>query len=505
MKLNLFLLIVAFSWSAFAATAETQLQTDAQKVAALEALVTDYANEHRFSGSVLVAKNDHIIFQKAVGFANHSFKLPNKNDQAFLVGSLSKQFTAMAILQLVQDKKLKLSDTIGNWFPDFPSDKADKITIHHLLSHTSGLPHYRGLAEIGIDLENYDRVHRPLADYAKDIANMKLMWEPGTKFSYSSQGYILLGLIAEKVSGQSLNQLIQTRIVKPLGLKNTGFAYNETIVPNLALAYDYDIYANDDKSLYVGYRNSVYRDQTNTYSTGGIHSTTEDLFKWSQALLNYKLLEKPLQDKMMSIQADMYGYGFFIQSGNDWDLGKDVKIVTHGGATTGYRSQIAMLDNGAYTIIALGNSNISRIGALGGGMAQILYSQPTSPANILGTAIAWRLASEGKQSAMALFEKSKAKGFSDYHHSDYAYFAYAETFLKLERPQLARDITNIGLTAFPESAMLTMGNGDIYQALAKPKLAKAQYQKAKVLAEQAADQDPQLLRQINDKLAAIKI
>lgn len=471
---------------------------------AIEATVKDFAREHRFSGSILVAKGNSVIYKKGVGYANHTFGIANTADHVFLVGSISKQFASMIILQLIDEGKIKFEDPIGKWFPKFPKYKVEKITIHHLLSHSSGLPHYRGLVEIGIDLDTYDRVNRPLEAYAKTIGIMNLKWAPGTKMSYSSQGYILLGIIAQKVTGKTLNQLIQSRISKPLGLKNTGFAYNSTIVKNLAPAYNYGVWQRDDKSLRMGYRNARYRDQTNTFCTGGIHSTVGDLFKWSQALLSYKLLKKELQDKMMTVQAEPYGYGLFITKGENWGLGKNITIINHGGATTGYRAQIAMIDRGTYTIILLGNSDISRAGALSKSIANILYGKKATPANILGTAIAWRLVSDGEIAAFKMFEKNKAEGFKRYLHNDYAYHVYADRFLKLEQPELSMKLIKIGLLHYPNSGLLHLTLGDILTKQNHLGKAQSEYIKAIELAEKNPKENSGVKNRATSKLKKFK-
>jgi len=206
----------------------------------------------------------------------------------------------------------------------------------------------------------------------------------------------------------------------------------------------------------------------------------------------------------MSVQAKPYGYGLFIESGQDWRLGNDFKIVTHGGATTGYRAQISMLDGGAYTIVLLGNSNISRSGGLAHSIANFLYEQQPDPGNILGTAVAWRLASEGKAAALALFNESKAKGFKNYLHNDYAYFSYAGNFLELNKISLAMEIIEIGLEAFPLSVSLHMVLGDSYLANKQSEKAKSVYKKAMDLAEKEPKTNDRLKQQLIKKLASLK-
>jgi len=464
----------------------------------IEATVADFEIEKRFSGAILVAEGDQVIYKKGVAKANHTFGIGNQTDTAFLVGSISKQFTSMIILQLVQEGKMELNAPIGTWFPEFPPYKKEKITVHHLLSHSSGLPHYRGLAEIGIDLETYDRVNRPLEEYAKAIGNMNLLWEPGTRYQYSSQGYILLGIIAQKVTNKSFDQLIQERISKPLGLKNTGFAYNERIVPGLANAYHYGIQQSDEGLLSMGYANAEYRDQTNTFCTGGVHSTVEDLFLWSRALWTNQLLGQELREKMFTVQAKPYGYGWFISNPSAWGLGEDDSVINHGGATTGYRAQIAMLNRGAFTIIVLGNTSNSRSTALAQSISQVLNGKEPRPANILGTAVTWRFVSHGKEEAFALFEKSKES--NRYLKNDYAFYANADRLLSFGKPDMALNIAEMGLRLYPNSGALYLNLGDIAVAKGLHKDAMAHFQKAYDLALEFPDENQGVKDEAKEKM-----
>ena len=466
----------------------------------VQATVSEFENERRFSGSVLVAQGNQVIFMKGIGMANHSYQIPNRPDTAFLVGSISKQFTSMIILQLVQEGKLKLSDTIGKWFPNFPAYKADTITIHHLLSHSSGLPHYGGLVELGVDLEHYGRVNRPLEEYAKTIGNMNLLWPPGTKFRYSSQGYILLGVIAQKVAKKSFGELIKSRIASPLNLKNTGFAFNKEIVSDLAAAYTYGILETDESNLKMGFTNSEYRDQTNSFCTGGVHSTVEDLFVWSQSLWTDKLLGRELREKMFSKQADPYGYGWFISNPNDWGLDEKTHILNHGGATTGYRAQIAILDKGAFTVIVLANTVESRSTTLARSIARVLYHKNPIPANILGTALAWRLVSEGSQSTKSFFEKEEGHQFKNYLNNDYAFHLYCDQFLDLGKPEMARQLVSYGLKANPDAGSLYISLGDIAAYQKQVLEAERYYQKAIELAKKIPEVNRNVIENAQNKL-----
>jgi hypothetical protein len=152
-----------------------------------------------------------------------------------------------------------------------------------------------------------------------------------------------------------------------------------------------------------------------------------------------------------------YGYGWRIEPGDSIGIAEEVEVISHGGSLSGYKASIMILDRGRYTIIALGNSSTSRSGALAQGIAHLLWEQEAAPANILGTAVAWRMVRDGKEAATTLFRQQKEAGFPDYINNDFAFYVYGETFAELERPDYGLAIVNIGLEAHPESPMLHLG------------------------------------------------
>ena len=176
-----------------------------------------------FSGSVLVAKKGKIIFKEAYGESDRVKKISNTIETKYGIGSVTKQFTAMLIMQLVEEKRLKLQDTIGKYLPYLSKEKASQITIHQLLSHTSGISHYDGLPAIGVSLKAFGNTNYTPKALAKLIDRTRLVSTPGTEYYYSSLGYDLLGAILEEVTGKSFSELLDEKIVRPLKLKNTGF------------------------------------------------------------------------------------------------------------------------------------------------------------------------------------------------------------------------------------------------------------------------------------------
>lgn len=350
-------LVLLFSYASLSAQSRTEQ---------VNKVIEDYCKEHPFSGAILVAKDRKLVWKGAKGFANKASQQKNLLNTKFLVGSVSKQFTSMIVLQLVQEGKLKLNDLAIKYFPFLPKEKAS-ITIHQLLSHTSGLGHYSSLR-----VNRRKFMHKSVTpmEYAKVIANMKMIAKPGEKMSYSSMGYILLAALAEQITGKTFSTLLNERIAQPLGLKNTGFTLDTKQLKNFALSYDLkNSKASKDNDF--KFKLNKPRHQSNTYSTGGIHSTVEDMFIWLKALKTNQLLNKELTKKMFTPNMGDYAYGWFI---NDRRLVKHYKLngmISHGGSVNGFRAAVAMFNNQDDMVIILGNQP-SRIWLLTSELKKVL-------------------------------------------------------------------------------------------------------------------------------------
>ena len=207
-------------------------QTKAQKI---DALMTKFHEYGQFNGAVLVAENGKVIFKKGYGLANMEWNIPNMPETKFRLGSITKQFTAMLILQLAEQGKLKLDGKIADYLPDYPRSTGEKVTIHHLLTHTSGIPSYTGFPQFSSEMSRDP--YAPAA-FVKTFSDSALQFEPGAKFSYNNSGYFLLGVIIEKVAGKSYEQALQENILQPLNMQNTGYDYHSPIINRRANGYE---------------------------------------------------------------------------------------------------------------------------------------------------------------------------------------------------------------------------------------------------------------------------
>jgi CubicO group peptidase (beta-lactamase class C family) len=279
------------SASASSAGAPKTHMTETEVVSSLEKYLEETVKADEFSGAVLLAKNGKPIFQKAYGLASKEFNVPNRIDTRFNLGSINKIFTRVAIGQLVEKGKLSFEDTIIKHLPDYPNRQAaEKVTIQQLLTMASGIGDFFGDK---FDAMAKDRL-RKNSDFLPLFASEPLAFEPGTKRQYSNGGYIVLGAIIEKVSGQDYYDYVREHIFKIAGMENTDSYEADAPVQNLAIGYTREGAASRDR------RNNFYTRPARGSSAGGGYSTVEDLLKFTIALEKNKLLSPEFTDWMFN-------------------------------------------------------------------------------------------------------------------------------------------------------------------------------------------------------------
>ncbi|OOG73047.1 serine hydrolase [Algoriphagus sp. A40] len=313
----------------------------------------------QFSGTVLVANEKEIIYKKGFGEADREWGNLNTPETKFRIGSNTKQFTAAAILKLAEEGKLSLDDKLSKYIPDYP--KGDTVTVHMLLSHTSGITNYTNLDEFWdgpafIRLETDSLIslfkHRPFD------------FEPGAKCSYSNSGYILLGLIIEKASGQSYSSYLAQNIITPAGLQNTALDKIDSVLTFRARGY----YRRKDV-----FRNAGYISMEGSWSAGALYSTVDDLYEWTKSLHHNEIVSLASLKKMTtpygSDGKDPFGYGLIIDS-----LENHLR-VWHDGSIPGFSSYVAYYPTDGMYIIALSN-NSSNTPTIGVGLGHLIFGLP---------------------------------------------------------------------------------------------------------------------------------
>ena len=313
---------------------DSTLPVVAQTIPAkLDSLLDAYAKVWDYTGSVLAATKSGVLFEKGYGYKNKETRSLNDTNTIFQIGSITKQFTSAIILQLEEQRKLSLRDSLTKYIPDYPN--GNKITIEELLTHTAGVYNYTNDA---VFMKN-ESMHPISRDSL--IARFKykpLDFTPGEKFSYSNSGYELLGYIIEKVTGESYFQTVRQRIFQPLRMDHSGFDFTDLHSPDKALGYT----PQSTTPLPIV-------DSSVSFAAGAIYTTVGDLYKWDRALLSGKILSQASQQKAYTPHLANYGYGWMIHVGD----GK--KVVEHGGGITGFVSYIKRIPEDETCIIILDN------------------------------------------------------------------------------------------------------------------------------------------------------
>ena len=322
-------------------------------IARMEQIVQAYV-PGKFMGTVLVAQDGKILLDKAYGFANLEWEVPNTPTTKFRLGSITKQFTAASILLLEERGKLKVEDPVKKYMPDAPA-AWDKITIFHVLTHTSGIPSLTSFP----DFESHEAQAMTPEKLVEWFRDKPLEFEPGTKWNYSNSGYILLGYLIEKISGQSYSDFVQQNIFTPLGMKDSGYDSNSTIIAHRAAGY------TPGKSSPV---NAGFVHMSIPFSAGALYSTTEDLLRWEQGLFGGKVLKAESLAKMTTPFKQDYAFGLAVSTNNGH------KMIAHDGGIEGFNTALAYYPDDKLVVAVLANLN-GPAGQIAGNLAKVAHGE----------------------------------------------------------------------------------------------------------------------------------
>jgi len=319
----------------------------------LDSLLVRINKRHDFNGTILVAKNGKILYENQAGYANFKKKEPLKKESIYQLASVSKQFTAAAILILQERGQLKLSDSVTTYFPDFPFKD---VTIKHLLNHTSGLPKYFWIAEHEWKKENIPDNTEMMELLTTSVATK--FFRPGRNFDYSNTGYFVLASLVEKISNTSFKGFLKANIFEPLNM-NSSYVYQfekDTVQQNQLEGF----------RLYRGWRHLPIKGTVNDAIVGdkNVYTTSEDLYKWIYGLNHGKIISKESLEMMYTKGKTVYnreipyGLGFRIK-----DLNNE-KIIYHNGKWNGFRTSISQYPKDDLVVIILEHTSYNAITSL---------------------------------------------------------------------------------------------------------------------------------------------
>ncbi|HEX6648819.1 MAG TPA: serine hydrolase, partial [Pyrinomonadaceae bacterium] len=425
------------------------------------------ANKYQqFNGAVLVAENGKVIYKGAFGMANMEWGIPNAPDTKFRLGSITKQFTAMLTLQLVEQGKIKLDGKITDYLPDYRKDVGDKVTIHHLLTHTSGIPSYTGLPGF---FENVSRNPYKVAEFVKKYASGDLEFEPGSKFSYNNSGYFLLGAIIERVTGKTYEQALKENILDPAGMKNTGYDHHNTLIPKRASGY---VKTSD------GYLNAGYLDMSIPYAAGSMYSTVEDLYLWDQILYTDKLLSAQSKELMYKPFLANYAYGWGVSNASFKYNDQPVQIIRHDGGINGFSTVISRFPAQKNLIVVLDNTS-QDAGRTGELLTKIIFDQPYEPPKMSIVSILEKtITDKGVEAGIAQYRDLKAKQSATYDFAEPELNTLGYRLLRTGKTKEAIEIFKLNVDAYPQAANTYDSLAEAYANMNQNELAITNYKKS---------------------------
>jgi len=353
-------LVIPILWLCLGRTPANGHRDDAALSQKVDAYLRPYLDLNGFSGSILIAKGGRILLSKGYGLANYEWNVPNTPQTKFHLGSVSKTFTAAAIMILQEQGKLNVHDPLSKFIPDYPN--GDRIKLHHLLTNTSGIPNVNNFAEYN----NLSKFPHTPTDLIPLFKNKPLDFEPGTRpYTESNSNYNLLAFIIEKLSGQTYGEFLKQNLFDPLALNDTRHDGDaNAIISNKASGYL--------PAGLTGVENAPYLDWSTKTGNGSIYSTVEDLFRWDRALYTEKVLKRSSLQQMFSEQ-----YG--------WFSGKRLNrnAVRMNGRSPGFNSDFQRYTDDDVCIIVLGNNYTPTATAIGADLAKMVFGEKYDPPKLV--------------------------------------------------------------------------------------------------------------------------
>ncbi len=456
----LILLFASFAYS----------QTKSEKI---DNLLSRYYDYGMLNASVLVAEKGEVIFSKGYGFANMEYNIPNSEKTVHRIGSITKQFTATMIMQLVEEGKINLNEKMTEYLNDYRKETGNKVTIHHLLTHTSGIPSYTAYPGFWTDSSRNPYTTDQLI---KNFCSGDLEFEPGTNFAYNNSGYVLLAKIIEDVTGKSFDENIQERIFNKVGMKNSYLDRPEKIIKNRASGYD---------RVGTDFRNTNYMNVLNAIGAGDIISTTEDLYLWDQALYLNKILSPESKKKMFTPFLSGYGYGWGINMTENPAGGDSLTLISHTGGINGFNALISRIIDNKILVVVLNNTGSAPMGDIRKNITKILYDQDFEyPKKPIGNHLFAIIKEDGIDKAVdmySLLKKEEAESF-DFQESELNNLGYQ--FLNNNKIDEAIKIFQLNIDAYPDAF-------NVYDSMGEALMKKGDKEKSIEFYKKSIELNPQ--------------
>jgi CubicO group peptidase (beta-lactamase class C family) len=452
MKFILFFFTVILTYSQYS-----------KEVKRIDHLIESYHSLNLFNGSAIVAIADKVLYEKSFGYADIDKKIINSSETVYTTSSITKQFTAAAILKLAENGKLKVTDHISMHLPQLKKSISNKITIHQLLTHTSGLSrsHLGFTSKTNQDSFSNDEIISLINNNHPQIRSNKL--------SYSNLGYVLLAIIIENVSGREYGQFLEQTFFKPLKMTNTSNDNGRMNIKNRANG----LYNLVDGSIKTAKREN----KSFAKGAGSVHSTTKDMFKWARSLQEHSILSKKFATLLFNRYAKSYGYGWVSWNYNAFNNLLDIKggkAVTHGGTSPGFRSAFTMFLDHKITIVLLGNFSNATTGKIFNDIGNILLGGKTeTPTESLNSIVVKTAMSKGIPAALEIMRN---KSITELSSSKINSMGYA--YLNLDLYKQSITIFKLNTELFKTDANTYDSLAEAYYKSGKLKHAEKLYKKS---------------------------
>ncbi len=449
-------------------------------IAKIDDYISRWHDADLFHGIILVAEKDQVLYAKGFGYANREWKVPNSPETKIKLGSISKQFTTVMIFQLIEEGKLRLSDKLTDHLPEYRKDTGDKVTIEHLLQQTSGIPCYVRDWTYTEDEEKIE-IPGPLRHHFKSnylisrYMSGDLQFEPGTNYRYSNSNHYLLGKIIERITGKSLEENLNKRILQPLGLINTGLCDFEKIIPNMSTEY-LDVPSEDVRASYCYY--------PNLYGTGAMYSTVEDLYRWNRALETDRLLPKTIHEQLFKPYWDkeekhsyLFNYFSMRMSGGD----REIPYTSFSGGFDGFSTDAFRFPGTGHIVVMYDNSEHNNQWEMIPGIYRILnggsYETPLPLASrhVSKIALVSGIEAAAKEKENILHNKPDEYDFREIERE---ISTYVSRYRKYRRMDCAETLSLLNTRLFPYSPDAWNNYGKTLALAGKDSLSKNAYTKA---------------------------
>ncbi len=440
------------------------------KVEQIDKLMSMYEAYGKFNGSVLVSDHGKVIYKKGFGMANMEWDIPNQPNTKHRLGSITKQFTAMLILQLAAEGTLDLQEPIIKYLPDYPKESGSKITTHHLLTHTSGIPNYTAFPKF---FQEESRNPYTPDEFVKKFADKALDFSPGEKFSYSNSGYFLLGVIIEKLSGKTYEQMLHDKIFTPLNMNESGYDNHKDILKNRATGYE----KRGGKVI-----NSNYLDMSIPYAAGSMYSTVEDLYKWDQALYTNILLPKTYMNMYFKPYIPAFGnshyaYGWGVGYNKIGKSADSIYTIGHGGGINGFNTNISRIPSDKSLIVLLNNTGGAPLNQITNAIQGIIYGKDYDlPKKSVAKDLLDVIEKEGIDTGMAHYNTIKDSEAYDLNEREMNGIGYE--LMSSGKVEAAAKVFKLNIDAFPKSSNVYDSYAEALMNLGKDEQAIENYKKS---------------------------